>query len=144
MAQVKKERLIDSSIDAATEVTDRLKTQARQVWLATLGAYAKAGKEGAAYFKELVNEGQALETQGKELLSEQVDSATTKVEQFKAGFKSRVDSATGGRLEKVVGSVEKGRAELLGRVGIPSRSELQKLSAKLDELSASLKGAKLG
>lgn len=144
MAQVKKERLIDSSIDAATEVTDSLKTQARRVWLATLGAYAKAGKEGAAYFKELVSEGQALEKQGKELISDQVDSATNKVEKFRTEFKSRVDAATGGRMEKVVDSVEKGRAELLGRVGIPSRSEIQKLSAKLDELSASLKGAKLG
>ncbi|WP_022963652.1 phasin family protein [Halopseudomonas pelagia] len=144
MAQVKKERLIDSGINVATEVTDSLRTQARQVWLATLGAYAKVGKEGAAYFKELVGEGQALENQGKELISEQVDSATSKVEQFTAELKSRVDSATGGRMQKVVGSLEKGRAELLGRVGIPSRSELQKLSAKLDELSASLKDAKLG
>ena len=143
MAQVKKERLIDSSIDAATEATESLKTQARNVWLATLGAYAKVVKQGAAYFKELVSEGQALEKQGKELLSEQVDSASSKMEEFKTEFKSRVDSATGGRLQKAVGSVEKGRAELLGRVGIPSRTELQKLSAKLDELSASLKGAKL-
>jgi hypothetical protein len=47
-------------------------------------------------------------------------------------------------MDKVGDSIEKGRAQLLGRVGIPSRTELQKLSAKLDELSASLKGAKLG
>lgn len=144
MAQVKKERLIDSSINAATEVTDGLKTQARQVWLATLGAYAKAGKQGAAYFKELVSEGQALEKHGKDIYSEQVESASSKIEELRSEFKSRVDSATGGRMDKVVDSIEKGRAQLLGRVGIPSRTELQKLSAKLDELSASLKGAKLG
>lgn len=144
MAQVKNERLIDSSIDAATEVTDSLKTQARQVWLATLGAYATVGKQGAAYFKELVSEGQELETQGKELLSEQIDSASSKVAQLRSGLKSRVNSATGGRMDKVFDSIKKGRSELLGRVGIPSRSELQKLSAKLDELSASLKSAKLG
>lgn len=144
MAQVKKERLVDSGIDAATEVTDSLRTQARQVWLATLGAYASVGKQGAAYFKELVSEGQALEKQGKELISEQVDNASSKVDELRSEFKSRVDTATGGRIDKVLGSIDKGRSELLGRVGIPSRSELQKLSAKLDELSASLKSAKLG
>lgn len=112
--------------------------------MATLGAYAKAGKQGAAYFKELVSEGQALEKQGKDIYSEQVESASSKIEELRSEFKSRVDSATGGRMDKVVDSIEKGRAQLLGRVGIPSRTELQKLSAKLDELSASLKGAKLG
>ena len=144
MAEAKKERLIDSSIEAATDVTDSIKTQARHVWLATLGAYAKVGKQGAAYFKELVSEGQALEKQGKALWSEQVDTASSKVEAFGSEIKSRVDNATGRRFDKVVSSVEKGRAEVLSRFGIPTRNELQTLSSKLDELSATLKSAKLG
>jgi len=81
----------------------------------------KQASRVAAYFKELVSEGQALEKQGKDIyLGAGGKAASSKIEELRSEFKSRVDSATGGRMDKVVDSIEKGRAQLLGRVGIPS------------------------
>ncbi|MFN3581134.1 MAG: phasin family protein [Pseudomonas sp.] len=137
MAETKVASIFDSGVSLATDVADSVKSQTRQVWLATLGAYAKAGKDGMAYFKELVAEGAELEEKGKDLFSEQLDNANSKLAEYKELF----SKATGGRLEKVASSIEEGRSEVLGRFGIPSSSELEKLSAKLDEVTATLKKA---
>ncbi|PKM04318.1 MAG: poly(3-hydroxyalkanoate) granule-associated protein PhaI [Gammaproteobacteria bacterium HGW-Gammaproteobacteria-6] len=137
MATAKKETLIDSGVNLVTEVADGIKTQSRQFWLAGLGAYAKAGKDSLEYFKDLVAEGEVLEKQGKELISEQVETATSKLESLKGRF----HEMTGGRLEKVASELEERRSAVLARFGIPTSSEMSKLSAKIDQLTATLKKA---
>ncbi|WP_304640118.1 phasin family protein [Pseudomonas sp.] len=108
---------------------------AHQIWLAGLGAYAKAGKEGVEYFKTLVNEGEELEKQGKELVSERMEAVTSKVE----SFKERIQARAGGRFNKVEEVFDERVASTLERMGIPTKKDIDQLSAKLDLLSASLK-----
>ncbi len=120
--------------NAATFAAD-VKNYAHQIWLAGLGAYAKAGKEGAEYFKKLVEEGEAAEKQGKELIASQVEAANSKVESFKEKFQAK----TGGRLNKVEEVFDDRVASTLSRMGIPSKKDVDQLSAKLDDLSAALK-----
>lgn len=120
--------------NAATFAAD-VKNYAHQIWLAGLGAYAKAGKEGAEYFKKLVQEGEEAEKQGKELIASQVEAANSKVESFKEKFQAK----TGGRLNKVEEVFDDRVAAALGRMGIPSKKDVDQLSAKLDDLSAALK-----
>ena len=45
---------LKKKIDAPSHALDEVKTYARKIWLAGLGAYAKVGSEGGEYFKELV------------------------------------------------------------------------------------------
>lgn len=135
MANAKTDNLLESGAHFFNEVVDGMKTQTRQFWLAGLGAYAKAGKDGLEYFKSLVAEGEVLEKQGKELISEQTDNANEKL----AELKLRFEDVTGGRFQKVSSALEERRAEFLSRFGIPSSNEIEKLSAKLDEVSSSLK-----
>jgi len=47
--------------DNANTFASDVKNYTHQIWLAGLGAYAKAGKEGADYFKKLVAEGEEVE-----------------------------------------------------------------------------------
>jgi poly(hydroxyalkanoate) granule-associated protein len=108
---------------------------AHQIWLAGLGAYAKAGKEGVEYFKTLVSEGEELEQQGKELVSERMEAVTSKVE----SFKERIQARAGGRFNKVEEVFDERVATTLERMGIPTKKDIDQLSAKLDLLSASLK-----
>ncbi|ROZ83355.1 poly(3-hydroxyalkanoate) granule-associated protein PhaI [Pseudomonas neustonica] len=121
--------------DNATTFANDVKSYAHQIWLAGLGAYAKAGKEGADYFKKLVTEGEALEKQGKEIVSTQVDAANSRIE----SFKEKVQEKTGGRFSKVEEVFDERVASTLGRMGIPSKKDIDQLSAKLDDLSAALK-----
>lgn len=108
---------------------------AHQIWLAGLGVYAKAGKDSAEYFKTLVSEGEELEQNGKEFISERIDQAGSKV----ASLKDRLQDRNGGNLHKVEEMFDERVASALERMGIPSKSDIEQLSNKLDMLSASLK-----
>lgn len=137
MANVKTDTVLDSGVQLFNDVTEAMKTQTRQFWLAGLGAYAKAGKDSMDYFKTLVAEGEVLEKQGKELFSEQAENANEKLTELKLRF----EEMTGGRLQKVSRTLEERRADLLSRFGIPSGNEIEALNAKLDEVTKSLKKA---
>ena len=127
--------ILKKKIDASTSALSDVKSYARKIWLAGLGAYAKAGKEGADYFKALVSEGEAVEKQGKELVASQVEAANSRIETFK----EKVQEKTGGRFSKVEEVFDERVASTLGRMGIPSKKDIDQLSAKLDDLSAALK-----
>ncbi|MBO3277823.1 phasin family protein [Pseudomonas schmalbachii] len=112
---------------AASLVSD-VKHYTRQVWLASLGAYAKAGQESVEYFKELVKAGEGVEEKGRKLVTDRVESANERVKsklslvKDKLNFDDRVSAS-------------------LNRIGIPSRNDVNALSAKLDELGAALESA---
>lgn len=100
---------------------------ARQLWLAYVGAYARLGRGGLAYFKELVEHGEKAENTGKQLLDEQLDAANDQLKTVK--------SKVGARLEKVEQRVGVQVGRVLKRAGVPSREEVEELSSKLDGLS---------
>ncbi len=131
MAKVNVVKAEESALSFASEVGK----YAHQIWLAGLGAYAKAGKEGVEYFKTLVSEGEELEQQGKELVSERMEAVSSRVE----SFKERIQSRAGGRFNKVEEVFDERVASTLERMGIPTKKDIDQLSAKLDLLSASLK-----
>ena len=126
--------------DKATVLTD-VKGYARKIWLAGLGAYAKAGQEGFEYFKELVKSGESVEEQGKKLVSEQVEEVNNQIDQVKNNVTGNVNSVKGKvevQLDKIEKAFDARVASALNRIGIPSRQDVAALSAKLDELSALL------
>lgn len=67
-----------------------VKAYAHKVWLAGLGAYAKAGKEGSEYFKDLVKAGEGVEKQGKQLVNAQVEAANSQITDQLQSVKSSV------------------------------------------------------
>jgi poly(hydroxyalkanoate) granule-associated protein len=126
--------------ETATVLSD-VKVCAHKIWLAGLGAYAKAGQEGAEYFKELVKNGESVEKQGKKLVDEQVEAANSQIDNVKKTVTSNVSSVKG-KVEVQIDKIEKAFdsrvASALNRLGIPSKQDVEALSAKLDELSALL------
>lgn len=126
--------------DKVTVLAD-VKGYARKIWLAGLGAYAKAGQEGADYFKELIKAGEGVETQGKKLVNEQVDAANSQIDSMKSTVTTNVSSVKGKvevQLDKIEKAFDTRVASALNRIGIPSKQDVEALSAKLDELSALL------
>lgn len=126
--------------DKAGLLTD-VKGYARKIYLAGLGAYAKAGAEGVEYFKELVKAGEGVETKGKQLVDEQVEAANSQIESVKKTVNANVTSVKGKvevQLDKIEQAFDTRVAAALNRIGIPSKQDVEALSAKLDELSALL------
>jgi poly(hydroxyalkanoate) granule-associated protein len=129
--------ILKKKIDAPASTLSDVKSYARKIWLAGLGAYTKVGQEGSEYFQELVAAGQTVEKKGKKAVSEkllaanaEIDDAATQV----SSFKGRVEV----QLDKVEKAFDNRVGSALNRIGIPSKHDVEALSAKLDELTALL------
>nr|WP_288452529.1 phasin family protein [uncultured Pseudomonas sp.] len=109
----------------------------RKLWLAGLGAYAKAGQEGLDYFHSLVRLGELAERRGREQVNEQVEAANGQIDEARSKV-SVVKNQVAARIEKIEQAFDSRVAGALNRLGIPARQDIQGLSAKLDELSALL------
>ena len=129
--------ILKKKIDAPSRALDDVKTYARKIWLAGLGAYAKVGSEGGEYFKELVKTGQHVESKGKKVALEQLDAANSQIDQVTsniASVKGRVEV----QLDKVEKAFDTRVASALNRIGIASKHDVETLSAKLEGLTALL------
>ena len=79
MAKVAVKKAASKSEGKTTVLAD-VKGYARKIYLAGLGAYAKAGKESVDYLKDLVKAGESVEKQGKQLVDGQVEAANSQIE----------------------------------------------------------------
>ncbi|VVP95697.1 phasin family protein [Pseudomonas fluorescens] len=129
--------ILKKKIDASTSALSDVRSYARKIWLAGLGAYAKVGQEGSEYFQELIKAGQTVEKKGKKAVTEKLEAANAEIDEAKSevsSFKGRVEV----QLDKVEKAFDTRVASALNRIGIPSKHDVETLSAKLDELTALL------
>ncbi|MET1081187.1 MAG: phasin family protein [Pseudomonas sp.] len=120
-----------------TKLLSEVKHYGRQIWLAGLGVYFKAGHEGVEYLKELVKAGEGVEKQGKALVAEQVEAAGEELDAVRQNLSS-VKGKVELQFDKIEQAFDSRVARGLNRIGIPSRQDLDTLSAKLDVLNAML------
>jgi len=129
--------ILKKKIGASTSALSDVKSYARKIWLAGLGAYTKVGQEGSEYFQELIKAGQTVEKKGKKAVTEKLEAANAEIDEAKSevsSFKGRVEV----QLDKVEKAFDTRVASALNRIGIPSKHDVETLSAKLDELTALL------
>ena len=129
--------ILKKKIDASTTALSDVKSYARKIWLAGLGAYTKVGQEGSDYFQELIKAGQAVEKKGKKAVTEKLEAANAEIDEAKdevRTFKGKVEV----QLDKVEKAFDTRVASALNRIGIPSKHDVETLSVKLDELTALL------
>ena len=110
---------------------------ARKIWLAGLGAYTRVGQESADYVKDLIKAGEAVEKRGKKRIDREVDAANSEIDSAKAELRS-VKGKVEVQLDKIEKAFDTRVASALNRIGIPSKHDVEALSAKLDELTALL------
>ncbi|MBX8486098.1 phasin family protein [Pseudomonas cichorii] len=128
-----KKKVEDEQATAFSEV----KLYARKIWLAGLGAYAKANQEGTEYVKELIKTGEKVEKDAKKAVDEKLEAANSEIDSIKgevSGVKGRVEA----QFDKIESAFDRRVAKGLNRIGIPSKHDVETLSAKLDELTALL------
>lgn len=108
---------------------------AQQIWLAGLGAFAKAQEEGTKLFETLVKEGMSLEEMTRKLALGKADEVRGAVESGVTQVKERTQE-TWDKLEKVF---EDRVSRALGKLGVPGRKELNELAARVEELSREIR-----
>lgn len=100
---------------------------AHRIWLAGLGALARAEEEGSKLFSTLVNEGERFQSRGKL----QWDEVWQEVEQAATSARRGAEGALG-KLEE---GFDEQVARTLHRVGVPTRDEIAALGRRVEELT---------
>ena len=102
-----------------------------QIWLAGLGAFAKAQGGGMKVFEALVKQGEGLEAKTRDAAAQTAEAARGAAK-AKAKEMQSIAGDTWDRLEQVF---EKRVARALGRLGVYSAADVARLTERVDALS---------
>jgi poly(hydroxyalkanoate) granule-associated protein len=109
-----------------------VKDSAQQIWLAGLGAFAKAQEEGGKVFEALVKEGTSLQRKTQAVAEEKIGEVTSKM----SNMAGDVTSKAGQQWDKLEAIFEERTSKALNKLGVPSSKDVEALIARIDELSA--------
>jgi len=125
---------------------------AQQIWLAGLGAFAKAQEEGSKVFQGLVKEGLDLQRQTKAAAEEKLAEAASKLRSMADASNlsvSKLSAKAAQPWDKLESIFEERVAKALTHLGVPSlqefealRAEVAALQKKVTMLESSAKPAK--
>ena len=101
------------------------------IWLAGLGAFSRAQAEGMKMFDALVKQGAHLEQKTKQAAA---DTAAAARGAAKAKAKE-VQEMAGGTWDKLEQVFEDRVARALSKLGVYTQNDVQRLAARVDELS---------
>lgn len=124
-----------SSSKSADHLGKSIMESAQQIWLAGLGAFAKAQEEGTKLFDTLVREGTSLEQKTRKLALGKAGEVRGAVESSVSQVKERTQE-TWDKLEKVF---EERVSRALGKLGVPGRKELNEIAERVEALSRDIR-----
>ncbi|BDT69130.1 hypothetical protein os1_33190 [Comamonadaceae bacterium OS-1] len=119
----------DTSTNASPKPS--VKDSAQQIWLAGLGAFAKAQEEGSKVFEALVKDGIGMQTKSQAMAEEKLAEAASKMTSMAQGITERAT----GQWDKLENIFEDRVAKALKKLGVPSAQDVAVLTARVDELS---------
>ncbi len=105
---------------------------AQHIWLAGLGAMAKAQEEGTKAIEALVNDGLAFQRKSQAEAQQRLHEATEQLSQMATGLGQQ----TSGRIDRLEHLFEDRVAKALHRLGFPSLQDMEALSDRLASLEA--------
>lgn len=118
--------LLDSQLAGA------VKDSAQQIWLAGMGAFAKAQAEGGKVFEALVKEGLSLQRKTQAVAEERISEVTGRMTAMADG----VTAKAGQKWDKLESIFEERVAKALNKLGVPSSKDVDALIKRIDTLSA--------
>lgn len=121
-----------SDISSHTPTPKGVKDSAQEIWLAGLGAFAKAQQEGGKVFEALVEDGLAMQRKTQETARLQMAEATEKLSAMAGGLSSRA----GQQWDRLEGIFEERVARALHRLNVATGEELQELRARIEALES--------
>lgn len=129
--------------ESGVKLTGKVRDSAHQIWLAALGAYAKAEEESVKVIESLIKEGEEVESRATEVTNETFaktnelrERANQSIEELKAKLNES--------LEKVESFMEQGVERVVHLLGMPSKSDVDTLIKKVDALNKSVKALSKG
>ncbi|HRN75312.1 MULTISPECIES: phasin family protein [Ottowia] len=109
---------------------------ANNIWLAGLGALAKAQAEGSKAFEALVKEGIAAQRAAQDMAQQRMDAFTERMETLNQGV-----TRAAGRWPGLEHIFESRVAQALGALGMPTPQAWADLMARVERLEQALDGS---
>lgn len=103
------------------QLSATIRESAQQIWLAGLGAFAKAQQEGNKVFDALIREGEAIQQKTRKVTEDKVTDMAAKA------------TGTWDKLEQVF---ENRVARSLNSLGVPTKEDVAQLARRVAELKA--------
>jgi poly(hydroxyalkanoate) granule-associated protein len=113
------------------QLSGTVRESAQQIWLAGLGAFAKAQEEGGKVFETLVKEGTAIQRKTQAAAEEKISEATNRMATMATDISAKA-SGQWGKLEDIF---EERVSKALNKLGVPSAKDIDVLVARIDELN---------
>jgi poly(hydroxyalkanoate) granule-associated protein len=107
---------------------------AQHVWLAGLGAMAKAQEQGSKAMEALLNDGLAFQRKSQAEAQQRLQEATERLSHLASDFGQQAT----GRVDKLEHLFEDRVAKALHRLGMPSLLDIQMLNERVAQLEAQL------
>ena len=119
----------------AAKIAREMGDNAHQVWLAGIGALARAQDEGSRLFEQLAEEGRRFEG------GDATDGAAGRLEGLRQGLDAamgRAQSRAGEAWESMGRALEQRVQQTLRQLDVPTRDDLDALGARIDALTREL------
>ncbi|OYU83988.1 MAG: poly granule associated protein [Burkholderiales bacterium PBB5] len=117
-----------------SHLAQTVKDSAQQIWLAGLGAFAKAQGEGGKVFDTLIKEGVNLQKKTQAVAEEKLGDVAGKM----TAMAGEVGSKANAQWDKLESIFEERTARALGKLGVPNAKVLAALEARVAALEAAL------
>ena len=117
-------------------LANSVRESAKEIWLAGMGAFAKAQAEGKQVFEALVKEGNSLQKKTQGAAEERFSEVTSKM----TSMADEVTAKAGQHWDKLESIFEQRTAKALKKLGVPTSNDVQALAARVDALSAQVAG----
>ena len=117
---------------------DHIRDSANHIWLAGLGAFAKAQQEGGKVFESLIKDGLHMQQQTQQVAEEKIAQATHTMSTLASQFTERA----GGSWDRLETLFEQRVAKAMHRLGWPSADDVAALHARIAALEQALANTK--
>ncbi|WP_416547429.1 phasin family protein [Limnohabitans sp. DCL3] len=123
---------------SASATPDNSTPPAQHVWLAGLGAMAKAQEQGSKAIEALLSDGLAFQRKSQAEAQQRLHEATERLSHLASDFGQQAT----GRVDKLEHLFEDRVAKALHRLGMPSLLDIQMLSDRVAQLESQLAALK--
>jgi poly(hydroxyalkanoate) granule-associated protein len=131
MLKKAKAKIEAGEMDAPKSDSQGVLDSSHKIWLAGLGAFSRAQREGTKVFEALVKQGEQLQGRTKQVATETAaaarDAATAKAKEMQ--------QMAGGTWDKLEQVFEDRVARALSKLGVYTQNDVQRLAKRVDELA---------
>ncbi|MFT3817118.1 MAG: phasin family protein [Rubrivivax sp.] len=117
-----------------SQLAQTVKDSAQQIWLAGMGAFAKAQAEGGKVFETLVKDGLSLQKKTQGMAEDKISEVTGRM----SAMADTVSAKAGQNWDKLEAIFEQRTAKAMARLGVPTAKDVAALSQRVEELAAAV------